>query len=69
MFEVEYGVKGAYRISNREFETLGEAEAFARRWSQSNSTGHYWAEVTGTSVGGTTPGTTVTYARFNLAAR
>lgn len=65
-FTMEYGVHGAYRISTREFTTLADAEAAAARWARSNSTGHYWAEVTGTSVGGSTPGSTVTYARHNL---
>lgn len=65
-FAVEYGVHGAHRISNREFPTLGEAEAFAQRWARSNSQGHYWAEVSSVSVGGSTPGTTVVHARLNL---
>lgn len=57
VFTVEYGVHGAMRISTREFETQAEAFGFARRWSRSNSTGHYWAEVT--------EGDTV-LVRFNL---
>ena len=43
---VEFGVHGAMRIKQREFGTLEDAYRLARRWSRSNSTGHYWAEVT-----------------------
>lgn len=42
---VEFGVKGAVRITVREYATLAEAEAKAARWRASNSTGDYWAEV------------------------
>jgi len=45
-YVVEFGIHGAYTIKRREFTTLLEAEQKARRWSESNSTGHYWAEVT-----------------------
>ena len=66
MFTVTYGVRGARRTSTRNFPTVGEAETFARRWSESNSTGHYWSEVTSVSRGGSTPSTEITHARFNL---
>lgn len=46
MFEVETGVKGAYRINRRLFDDEASANAFAARWRSSNSTGEYWAEVT-----------------------
>ena len=46
MFTVEMGVRGAYRITRRVYETRDEAVARARRWADSNSTGHYWAVVT-----------------------
>lgn len=46
MYNVEYGVKGATRINNKSFPTREAAVQFAERWARSNSTGHYWAEVT-----------------------
>jgi hypothetical protein len=58
MYNVEYGVHGGYRIRNREFAFLLDAESFARRWARTNSRGHYWAEIT-------LDGRLVT--RFNLA--
>jgi hypothetical protein len=45
IYKVEYGVHGAMRISKRDFGKLDDATAHAQRWSQSNSTGQYWAEV------------------------
>jgi hypothetical protein len=45
MFTLYYGVHGARRVHEREYETLEEAKARGLRWSQSNSTGHYWAQV------------------------
>jgi hypothetical protein len=46
MYNVEYGVKGAMRIQNKSFPDQETAAQFAERWARSNSTGHYWAEVT-----------------------
>ena len=45
-YRVETGVKGASRINYREFDNQDDAVEFAARWARSNSTGHYWAEVT-----------------------
>lgn len=45
MFTLHYGVHGAMRVSERTYDTLDEAKAKGLRWSQSNSTGHYWAQV------------------------
>jgi hypothetical protein len=45
IYTVEYGVHGASRITTREFDELDAATAHGERWSRSNSTGHYWAEV------------------------
>lgn len=39
------GVKGAMRVTTHTYATLDEAKAKALRWSQSNSQGHYWAQV------------------------
>jgi hypothetical protein len=44
-YRVEYGVKGSYRISTRTYDTITEANAKAKRWSQSNSIGSYWSQV------------------------
>jgi hypothetical protein len=69
VFTVESGVHGATRINTREYPTLAEAEAAARRWSESNSQGHYWAEVTSYSLAGSVgfaPGKKIVHARFNL---
>jgi len=44
-YGVSCGVHGASRVIEREYPTLDEAKAKALRWSQSNSTGHYWAQV------------------------
>jgi hypothetical protein len=57
-FTIETGVHGATRINTRKVGTEIEARALARRWAESNSTGDYWAEVTGPSGR--------VYARFNL---
>lgn len=57
MFKVLCGVHGAMRVNEHEYPTREEATAKAKRWSQSNSTGHYWAQVK-TPAG-------VTVAQFN----
>jgi hypothetical protein len=44
-YVVETGVHGATRINRNEYATEVEALAKAERWAASNSTGHYWAEV------------------------
>lgn len=44
-FVLRFGVHGASRVSEHEYPTLEEAKARGLRWSQSNSTGHYWAQV------------------------
>lgn len=56
-YQVETGIRGATRITTREFESAEAAMARAERWAQSNSQGHYWAEVTRNGV---------VIARFNL---
>jgi hypothetical protein len=43
---VETGVKGAMRINTREYWNEADAIAAAKRWSESNSIGSYWAVVT-----------------------
>jgi hypothetical protein len=45
MVKVETGVHGANRINERAYWTLEEAMEKAQRWSESNSTGDYWAVV------------------------
>lgn len=54
MFTLEYGVKGAATISSRQYDDMNSALLAGQRWSRSNSTGHYWAEVTTENLDGTT---------------
>jgi hypothetical protein len=60
-FEVELGVHGASKIHRRMFTDRAEALAAAERWSRSNSTGHYFAEVVDHGAGSRV------IARYNLA--
>lgn len=45
MFKVEMGVKGAYKVITKHYDTREEADARADRWRRSNSIGSYWATV------------------------
>lgn len=42
---VTCGVKGAHRLTSREFDSFTEAEAHAARWQSSNSQGSYFARI------------------------
>ena len=44
-YKVTTGVHGAFRATEREFDTIEEAVGRAKRWASSNSIGSYWAQV------------------------
>lgn len=46
MVTVQYGVKGAKRVSEETFKTQEEAQALIKRWTFSNNPlSDYWAKI------------------------